>query len=63
VLAGHDFLPTAARRLALAALAPALPTHVTIPPLPNRTRAQRRNNLMFKIFGNLGLVNRVVAYL
>ena len=63
VLAGHDFLPTASRRLALELLRPALPTHVTIPPLPNRTRAQRRNNLMFKIFGNLGLVHRVVAYL
>jgi hypothetical protein len=63
VLAGHDFLPTAARRLALAALAPALPTHVAIPPLPSRTRAQRRALFFAKVFAHRDLAQRVVGFL
>ena len=63
VLAGQDFLPTAARRLALAALAPALPTHVAIPPLPSRTRAQRRALFFAKVFAHRDLAQRVGGFL
>ena len=63
VLTGHDFLPLAARRAVLAVLHPALPPWAAIPPLPNRTRAQRYALLRDKVLSHAGIVKIVASFL
>ena len=63
VLTGHDFLPLAARRAALAVLHPALPPWAVIPPLPNKTRAQRYALLRNKVLSHAGIVKIVASFL
>jgi hypothetical protein len=63
VLTGHDFLPLAARRAVLAVLHPALPPWAAIPPLPNRTRAQRYALLRNKVLSHAGIVKIVASFL
>ena len=59
VLVGHDFQPTAARRLALDLLHPALPPHVAVPPLQGSRKELLRN----KIFVHPGLWRLIASYL
>jgi len=63
VLTGHDFLPLAARRAVLAVLHPALPPWAAIPPLPNKTRAQRYALLRNKVLSHAGIVKIVASFL
>jgi hypothetical protein len=63
VLVCYGFQPTAARRAVLLALNPPLPTNVKIPPLPNRTRAQRRALLNMKVFGHEGIWRIIASYI
>ena len=63
VLTGHDFLPLAARRAVLAVLHPALPPWAVIPPLPNKTRAQRYALLRNKVLTHTGIVKIVASFL
>ena len=63
ILTGHDFQPLAARRAVLAALHPPLPTNAVIPPLPNRTRAQRYALLRNKVLTHPGLWKLVASFL
>ena len=63
VMVCYGFQPTAARRAVLLALNPPLPTHVKIPPLPNRTRAQRRALLNMKVFGHEGIWRIIASYI
>ena len=63
VMVFNDFHPTAARRAVLLALNPPLPTNVKIPPLPNRTRAQRRALLNMKVFGHEGIWRIIASYI
>ena len=59
VLVGHDFQPTAARRLALDQLHPALPPHVAVPPLQGSRKVLLRN----KIFVHPGLWRLIASFL
>jgi hypothetical protein len=59
VLVGHDFQPTAARRLALDLLHPALPPHVAVPPLQGSRKELLRN----KIFVHPGLWRLIASFL
>jgi hypothetical protein len=59
VLVGHDFQPTAARRLALDLLHPALPPHVAVPPLQGSRKVLLRN----KIFVHPGLWRLIASFL
>ena len=63
VLTGHDFLPLAARRAVLAVLHPPLPPWAAIPPLPNKTRAQRYALLRNKVLTHAGIVKIVASFL
>jgi len=63
VLTGHDFLPLAARRAVLAVLHPALPPWAAIPPLPNKTRAQRYALLRNKVLSHADIVKIVASFL
>ena len=63
VMVFNDFQPTAARRAVLLALNPPLPPNVKIPPLPNRTRAQRRALLNMKVFGHEGIWRIIASYI
>ena len=63
VMVCYDFQPLAARRAVLLALNPPLPTNVKIPPLPNRTRAQRRALLNMKVFGHEGIWRIIASYI
>ena len=63
VLVCYGFQPTAARRAVLLALNPPLPPNVKIPPLPNRTRAQRRALLNMKVFGHEGIWRIIASYI
>jgi len=63
VMVFNDFQPLAARRAVLLALNPPLPTNVKIPPLPNRTRAQRRALLNMKVFGHEGIWRIIASYI
>jgi hypothetical protein len=63
VMVFNDFQPTAARRAVLLALNPPLPPNVKIPPLPNRTRAQRRALLNMKVFGHEGVWRIIASYI
>ena len=59
VLVGHDFQPTAARKLALDLLHPALPPHVAVPPLEGSRKVLLRN----KIFVHPGLWRLIASFL
>ena len=59
VLVGHDFHPTAARKLALDLLHPALPPHVAVPPLQGSRKVLLRN----KIFVHPGLWRLIASFL
>ena len=59
VLVGHDFQPTAARKLALDLLHPALPPHVAVPPLQGSRKVLLRN----KIFVHPGLWRLIASFL
>jgi hypothetical protein len=59
VLVGHDFQPTAARKLALDLLHPALPPHAAVPPLQGSRKELLRN----KIFVHPGLWRLIASYL
>jgi hypothetical protein len=63
IMVGHDFQPLAARRAFLLAANPPLPPNVRIPPLPNRTRAQRRALLNMRVFGHTGIWRIIASFL
>jgi hypothetical protein len=63
IMVGHDFQPLAARRAILLAANPPLPPNVRIPPLPNRTRAQRRALLNMRVFGHTGIWRIIASFL
>ena len=63
IMVGHDFQPLAARRAILLAANPPLPPNVRIPPLPNRTRAQRRALLNMRVFGHTGSWRIIASFL
>ena len=63
VLVCYDFQPTAARKAMLALLHPPLPPSAVIPPLPNRTRAQRYALLRNKVLTHPGLWKLVASFL
>ena len=63
IMVGHDFQPLAARSAILLAANPPLPPHVRIPPLPNRTRAQRRALLNMRVFGHTGIWRIIASFL
>ena len=63
VMVCYGFQPTAARRAVLLALNTPLPPNVKIPPLPNRTRAQRRALLNMKMFGHEGIWRIIASYI
>ena len=63
IMVGHDFQPLAARRAILLAANPPLPPNVRIPPLPNRTRAQRRALLNMRVLGHTGIWRIIASFL
>ena len=63
IMVGHDFQPLAARRAILLAANPPLPPNVRIPPLPNRTRAQRRALLNMRVFCHTGIWRIIASFL
>ena len=63
IMVGHDFQPLAARRAILLAANPPLPPNVRIPPLPNRTRAQRRALLNMRVFCHKGIWRIIASFL
>ena len=63
IMVGHDFQPLAARRAILLAANPPLPPNVRIPPLPNRTRVQRRALQNMRVFGHTGIWRIIASFL
>ena len=63
VLVCYGFQPTAARKAVLLALNPPLPTHVKIPPIVMRTKAQRHAFLNMKVFGHEGIWRIIASYI
>ena len=61
VATGSGFLLMAAKKAELKATA--LPTDAKLPPLPTRTRAQRRALRHSKVLGNVGLVELIASFI